>query len=201
MFVQVFQAKVRDADLWSRRVETWRSEIKPKTTGFLGFTSGTTADGDMITVVRFTSEETAQADSDLPEQGSWFEEASGAFDGEVTFHDCPEVDVLLSGGSNDAGFVQIMQGRAKDQRQMRGRTKEMESELRKIRPDLIGATMAWHGDGGFTEAAYFTSQEEARTYEQAMAGSPFYTHFMSLIDGDLSFYDLSNPEFEDAADS
>ena len=25
--------------------------------------------------------------------------------------------------------------------------------------------------------------------------------FMSLIDGDLSFYDLSNPEFEDAADS
>ena len=71
MFVQVFQAKVRDADLWARRVETWRREIRPKMTGFLGFTSGITADGDMITVVRFKSEETARVDNDLPEQEAW----------------------------------------------------------------------------------------------------------------------------------
>ncbi|MDQ6852479.1 MAG: hypothetical protein M3046_02125, partial [Actinomycetota bacterium] len=92
MFVQVFQGKIRDGDLWARRVEAWRGEIKPKTSGFLGFTSGVTAEGDAITVVRFKSEETARADSDLPEQGAWFEETSKAFDGEVTFHDCREVD-------------------------------------------------------------------------------------------------------------
>ena len=196
MFVQVFQGKIRDADLWTRRVEAWRREIKPKTTGFLGFTSGVTAGGDAITVVRFKSEETARADSDLPEQGAWFEETSKAFDGEVTFHDCRAVDVLLDGGSNDAGFVQVMQGRAKDQEQMRTQEKEMETELRTVRPDLIGGITAWHGDGTFTQVAYFTSEEEARKNEQAMAQSPVYDKFMALIDGDLAFYDLTKPDME-----
>jgi hypothetical protein len=195
MFVQVFQAKVRDADLWARQSDVWRAEIRPKTTGFLGFTSGVTSDGEMITVVRFTSAESAQVDSDLPEQGAWFEATTKAFAGEVTFHDCNDVDVLLDGGSDDAGFVQVMQGRAKDQEQMRGQMRDMESELREVRPDLMGATMAWHGDGGFTQVAYFTSEAEARTNEQAMAQSPVLARFMSLVDGDMTFYDLTGPDF------
>jgi len=196
MFIQVFQVQLRDADLWSRRVATWRREIRPKTTGFLGFTSGVTAEGYMITLARFRSEEAAKVDNDLPEQGAWIEETSKAFDGEVTFHDCREVDSLLDGGSDDAGFVQIMQGRAKDQEQMRGQMTQMEGDLRKVRPDLIGATMAWHGDGGFTQAAYFISEQEARKNEQTMARSPVYEQFMGLIEGDLTFYDFSNPDFE-----
>lgn len=55
--------------------------------------------------------------------------------------------------------------------------------------------MAWHGDGGFTQATYFTSEQEARKNEQAMALSPVYRKFMALIDGELTFYDLSSPEF------
>ena len=196
MFVQVFQAKVRDAELWARRVATWRKEIRPKTTGFLGFTSGVTADGNMITVVRFKSEESAKVDNDLSEQGAWFEETTKAFDGEVTFHDCREVDVLFDGGSDNAGFVQIIQGRAKNQDQMRSQEREMEPELRKVRPDLIGGTMAWHGDGGFTEVVYFPSEEAARTGEAAMANTPVLEKFMSLIDGELTFYDLTSPDFE-----
>jgi hypothetical protein len=196
MFIQVFQVQLRDADLWSRRVETWRREIRPKTTGFLGFTSGVTAGGYMITLARFRSEEAAKVDNDLPEQGAWMQETSKAFDGEVTFHDCREVDSFLDGGSDDAGFVQIMQGRAKDQKEMRGQMTEMEGDLRKVRPDLIGASMAWHGDGSFTQAAYFTSEEEARKNEQTMARSPVYEKFMAMIEGDLTFYDLSKPDFE-----
>jgi hypothetical protein len=196
MFVQVFQAKVRDADLWARQVERWRAEIRPKTSGFLGFTSGVTADGDMITVVRFESPEAAKVDNDLPEQGAWFEETSKAFDGEVTFHDCRDVDVLLDGGSDAAGFVQIMQGRAKDQADMRSRQSAIEPALREVRPDLLGGTIAWHGDGGFTQVAYFTSQPEARKNEQAMATSAVFEEFMSLIDGDMTFYDLTAPDFE-----
>ena len=196
MFIQVFQVQLRDADLWSCRVATWRREIRPKTTGFLGFTSGVTAAGYMITLARFRSEESAKVDNDLPEQGAWIEETSKAFEGEVTFHDCRDVDSLLDGGSDDAGFVQIMQGRAKDQKRMRTQMTEMEGELRKVRPDLIGATMAWHGDGGFTQAAYFTAEQEARKNEQTMARSPVYEQFMGLIEGDLTFYDLSNPDFE-----
>ena len=197
MFVQVFQAKVRDADLWARRVATWRKEIRPKTTGFLGFTSGVTADGEMITVVRFKSSEAAKVDNDLPEQGAWFEETTKAFDGAVTFHDCQEVDEILGGGSDEAGYVQVMQGRAKDQENMRGRGPEMEPELRKIRPDIIGGTLAWHGDGGgFTQVMYFTSAEEAHKNEKAMAESPLFHEFMAQMDGDLTFYDLTAPDFE-----
>lgn len=196
MFVQVFQAKVRDADLWARQVAAWRREIKPKTTGFLGFTSGVTADGDMITAARFRSEESARVDNDLPEQGAWFEETSKAFDGEVTFHDCRDVDVTLDGGSNDAGFVQIMQGRAKDQGRMRAQEKAMEAELHEVRPDLIGGFTAWHGDEGFTQVVYFKSEQEARRYEQVMAEGPLYEQFLSLIDGDLTFYDLPKPDLE-----
>ena len=196
MFIQVFQVQLRDADLWSRQVATWRREVRPKTTGFLGFTSGVTSDGYMITLARFKSEEAANVDNDRPEQGAWFEETSKAFDGDVTFHDCNDVDTLLDGGSDEAGFVQVMQGRAKDQKQMRGQMTEMEGDLRKVRPDLIGATFAWHGDGAFTQAAYFASEQEARKNEQTMAESPVYEQFMGLIDGGLTFYDLSNPDFE-----
>ncbi len=196
MFVQVFQAKVRDADLWARRVEAWRREIRPRTTGFLGFTSGVTAAGEMITVVRFDSFEKAQVDNDLPEQGAWFEETSKAFDGEVTFHDCREVDTFGEGGSDDAGFVQIMQGRAKDQAAMRAMANDMEGELRRIRPEVIGGTVAWHGDGGFTQVVYFPSEAEARKGEAGMADSSVMEEFMSQIDGDLVFYDLTSPDFE-----
>ena len=196
MFVQVVQAKVRDADLWAKQAERWRTEIKPNATGFVGSTSGVTADGDMITVVRFESEEAAKANSDRPEQGAWLEETAKAFDGGATFHDCRDVDVVLDGGSNDAKFVQVMQGRAKDQQRMRNQQREMEPELRKVRPDLMGATMAWHGDGGFTQVAYFASEQEARKNEQAMAQSPVLQQFMSQIDGDMTFYDITKPDLQ-----
>jgi len=196
MFVQVFQAQLQDADLWARQVEVWRREIRPKTTGFAGFTSGVTGDGYMITMARFTSEAAAKVDNDLPEQGVWFEASSKAFAGDVTFHDCRDVDLLFDGGSDDAGFVQIMQGRAKDQAAMREQLPQIEGELRKVRPDLIGVTLAWHGDGGFTQAAYFASESQARQNEKAMAGSPVDLQFESLLDGDLTFYDLTSPDFE-----
>ena len=197
MFVQVFQAKLSDADLWASRVATWRKEIRPKTTGFLGFTSGVTADGEMITVVRFESVDAAKVDNDLPEQGAWFEESTKAFAGEATFHDCEEVDEILGGGSDHAGYVQVMQGRAKDQDQMRSRGPEMDPELAKIRPDVIGGTLVWHGDGGgFTQVMYFTSADEAHKNEQVMAQSPLFQEFMGQIDGELTFYDLTEPNFE-----
>ena len=193
MFVQVFQGQVKDRELWDRQTEIWRGEIKPKTTGFLGFTTGVTAGGYMITVVRFDTEEKARIDSALPEQGTWFEQTSLAFDGEIAFHDCSEVDVMFDGAVRSAGFVQVMQGRAKDQGRMRGELKKMEDELRDVRPDLLGVVIGWHGDGSFTQAAYFGSERDARKNEQAMVTSPVYAQFTSLLDGEMTFYDLTEP--------
>ncbi len=195
MFVQVFQGQLADADLWRRQSETWNRDIKPKTKGFLGYTGGITAGGYLITVARFESEAVARANSDLPEQGAWFEQTSKAFDGAVTFHDCTEVDVLLGGGSDQAGFVQIMQARAKDPQALRDLDASMEAELRRIRPDLIGGIVAWHGDGTFTQTSYFTSEAEARVNEKAMADSPLMERFMSSIDGVPTYYDLAELSF------
>jgi|1186.fasta_scaffold09917_2 hypothetical protein len=197
MFVQVFHGKVRDPQLYQRHTEEWRREIRPKTSAFLGFTAGLTDDSQMVTVARFDSEAGARRDSDLAEQGAWFEEFSKNCEG-ITFHDCSEVDTMLDGGSNDAGFVQVMQGRAKNRDEMRSRRAGFEAELRRVRPDLIGATIAWHGDddAAFTEVAYFTSEEEARRGEQQMAESSLASDFTNLIDGELTYLDLRDPILE-----
>jgi hypothetical protein len=195
MFVQVFHGRLADPDLWVAQVAKWRQEVRPKTAGFLGFTSGVTADDYMVTVARFASQEKAQVDSDLPEQGAWFVEASKAFAGEITFHDCPQVDVLLEGGSDEAGFVQVMTGRATDPAALRALNQGMQAELRGIRPDLLGATIGWHGDREFVQTSYFASEPQARTNERAMAETGLFTRFMQQIDGDLCYYDLAKPQF------
>jgi hypothetical protein len=195
MFVQVIQGQLVDVDLWRSTGETWRTQLKPKSVGFLGSTSGVTAGGYAITMARFESESAARANSVLPEQDEWFAQVAKAYDGEVTFHDCSEVDLLFGGGSDQAGFVQIIQGRAKDQAAMRAGGPN-EDELHKLRPDLLGGVIAWHGDGAFTQASYFTSEREARENEKAMADSPMMGEFMALIDGTPTFYDLAEVTFD-----
>jgi hypothetical protein len=196
MFMQVIQGKVSDPDLLRRSLDRWRSEIKPGATGYLGATGGVTPDGRGISLVRFDSEELARANSERPEQGSWWNEMSKAYDGEVTFHDCREIDTAFGGGSNDAGFVQVIQGRAKDADEMRRRLGELHAELQERRPDIRGIVVGWHGDGGFTQAVYFTSAEAARAGEAATESDDLRQEFMSLFDGEPSFFDLADPDID-----
>jgi|SRR5829696_8449585 len=196
MFVQIIQGKVKDPDLIRRQMERWRAELRSGATGFLGSTGGTTPDGRSITLARFESEDAARANSGRPEQSAWWQDTAQAYDGEPTFHDCREADEILGGGSDDAGFVQVIQGRAKDQQRMRTMAGEMEGELRKRRPDVLGGIVAWHGDGGFTQAVYFTSQEEARRREKETEQDELGQEFMSLIDGEPEFFDLTEPELD-----
>jgi hypothetical protein len=197
MFVQVIQGQVGDRELWRRQSASWTTEIKPKTSGYLGSTSGLTADGYALAVVRFESQAAAEANSHLPEQDAWFATLASAYSGEIVFHDCVEVDQVLAGGSSDAGFVQIVQARAKDPAAFRAFSKEMEPELRKMRPDLFGGLVAWHGDGGgFTQTGYFTSESDARLNEKGMGESPLMAQFMDHIDGEMTFYDLIEPDID-----
>src|SRR4051812_26222977 len=110
MFIQEFHGKVRDPELWKRQLDVWNAELRPGATGFLGSTSGLTPDGMMVSVVRFASEEAARANSERPEQQAWYEATMQAFDGDITFHDCSDVNTYRDGGSEDAGFVQVMEG-------------------------------------------------------------------------------------------
>jgi hypothetical protein len=195
MFVQIIQGKTSDAAGLRRQGERWAAELMPGATGFLGSTAGVADDGTAILIARFESEEAAQANSSRPEQGAWWNETEKFFDGEVTFRDSTDVDTTFEGGSDRAGFVQIMQGRVTD----RARLNELESEfmpkLKELRPDLIGSTRSWDGDH-FVEAIYFTSEADARSGEAAMTDQPEaaegFNEYTALVQ-DLSYIDLSDP--------
>src|SRR5207302_285085 len=120
MFIQVIQGKVADEAGLQRQMDRWNEQLMPGAIerGYLGSTSGATDDGTFIALARFDSADAARANSERPEQGEWWAETAKCFDGEVMFMDCDGVQTWLAGGSDDAGFVQIMEGRSSDVAQM-----------------------------------------------------------------------------------
>ena len=196
MFVQVIEGKLKDQDLLTRQLERWRKEIKPGAKGYLGSTGGATADGRSIAVVRFESEAAARANSERAEQGAWWNETSKAFDGEPNFTESSDTELLFDGGSNNAGFVQVMKGKVKDAAAFRKWGKEHEGNLKKIRPDLIGGLDVYRPDGSFISFAYFTSEAEARKNEKAMAEDPMMAEYMSHMAGEMEFLDITDPDID-----
>jgi hypothetical protein len=165
MFIQVIRGKGADPDGARRQLERWSTELRPGAAGFLGSTAGVTPGGEMIVLARFESADLARRNSDRPEQGEWWNEMAKTFEGEVTFKDSSDVDVMMGGGSDDAGFVQIMIGTVADRAKVRALQPEIERAVREARPEALGATIAWHDDGTFTQAVYFTSEAAAREME------------------------------------
>ena len=167
MFIQVITAKVVDEEALWRQVDRWEHEIRPGADGFLGSTSGITEDGRLIVLARFESEDAARRNSERAEQGAWWAGTEKTLEG-PTFQDSVEVVVMGGGGSNDAGFVQVMRGHVVDAAKMaelRGRMEEFEGAMAEIRPDVIGDVVAVHDDGTFTDTVYFRSEAEARSNE------------------------------------
>jgi hypothetical protein len=193
MFIQVIEGKTNDAAGLRRQLDRWEQEVGPGAKGYLGTTGGVAADGTTIFLARFESEDAARANSNRPEQGTWWNETAKLFDGDVTFRDCRDVDITLRGGSDDAGFVQIMQGRVRDKKRLAEVEASFMPQLESMRPDVIGSVRAWDGDL-FTDAIYFTSEEEARKGEANMEGNdgPDMSELDSLIEG-LTFIDLKDP--------
>jgi hypothetical protein len=114
------------------------------------------------------------------------------------FHDCTEVDTFGAGGSDDAGFVQIIQGKTKDVAKSRELDAKMDQGMKTARPDVIGGITAWHPENGrFTSVIYFTSEAEARAKEKEMEASEEVQGYMremqALSDGEPKFLDLPEP--------
>ncbi len=195
MFIQVIQGKVADADGLRAAMDKWKRDLQPGADGWLGMTGGITDDGMCVMTVRFDSEESARRNSARPEQGSWWAETEKCFDGPVTFFDCPQVDLWMQGGSDDAGFVQVMEGHTADADRMRQMMNTFTDGMKRMRPEIIGATIALHGDGAFVETVYFTSEEEARQHE-TMPPPPEMMEAMqenqSLME-DVTYLDLHEP--------
>ncbi len=111
MFVQVIQGPVSDTEGLKRQMDRWVDELQPGATGYLGSTFGVTENNVAIAIARFESPDAAMRNSARPEQATWWQETEKYFSGDVTFHDSTAVDIFLNGGSDKAGFVQVMQGR------------------------------------------------------------------------------------------
>nr|MBA2600806.1 hypothetical protein [Actinomycetota bacterium] len=197
MFAQVVQGKATDAAGLKKQWERWGQDIKPQAQGYLGGTGGITSNGEFIAIARFESEEAARSNSERPEQSAWWEETS-QYLSDVMFHDCTEVDLVSEGGSDDAGFVQVIQGKVTDAAKARELDARMEPEMKKQRPDVIGGVVAWHPENGrFTNALYFTSEAEARAKEKEMETSEGFKEVMAeyqaISDGEPKFLDLTDP--------
>ncbi len=163
MFVQVIQGRVTDREGLQKQWQKWTEQVKPASVGYLGSTAGITSDGDFIAVARFESEEAARRNSDRPEQAEWWTETETYLES-PTFQDCTRVEEWLGGGSDDAGFVQVIQGTSERDQDM---GPEDEEQIRRVRPDLIGGISAMHPDGKtWTTVAYFKDEASARQGEQ-----------------------------------
>lgn len=200
MFIQVIQGRCTDADALHRQLDRWREDLEPGASGFLGGTYGMTDDGEFVGVVRFDARASADANSARAEQGAWWEETSRCFDGEVTFHDCDDVTMMLDGGSDDAGFVQVIQGRLSDAERFRHAIEQPMDLLRRMRPEIIGGTIAIDKDGYFTQTMAFTTEDAAREGEH-QAPPPEAQQMMDEMSSamqDVSYHDLHHPWFATA---
>jgi hypothetical protein len=165
MFVQVIEGRVSDREGLHRQMDKWEKDLRPGATGFLGSTSGVTDDGYGIAFARFESAAAAKANSERPEQGAWWSETAKCYSGDVTFTDSEDVEMFLGGGSNDAGFVQVMRGTA-DRDQLHAIDAGFENVAADWRPDLIGGLRVWTAPDRYVEANYFTSEADAREGEK-----------------------------------
>jgi hypothetical protein len=195
LFIQVIQGTTKDAEGLLRQLDRWQEEIRPGSTGYLGSTGGVTEDGKVFLLARFESAEAAGANSGRPEQDAWWNETVKYFDGAPSFKDYTDVDVSRDGGSNDAGFVQVMQGRVRDAARVREMEAEFMPQMEALRPDVIGSIRGWNGNE-YTEAIYFTSEADARKGEASMTETgkddPGFQEYMSLIES-VDYLDLKDP--------
>ncbi len=195
MFVQMIEGRTKDAAGLMARGDEWQDTVGKGAAGYLGVTAGVTADGRAVTIVRFADEASARANSDRPEQGEWWEGTAKLYDGDPTFTESSDVTEFLGGGSNDAGFVQVMKSTGVD----RTKVEEMDAAFeahRDLRPDLLGGLRIWTGSDSCVDVAYFSSEAEARTGEKADVPPELAEIMSGSADGmgETEYLDLTDPQ-------
>ena len=195
MFVQIMEGRVKDPARMKELMERWIDELAPGASGFLGATAGVTTDGRVVNLARFESAAAAEVNSDRPEQGAWWSQMEACFDGDVSFNESEDVTMFLDGGSNDAGFVQVMKSSDVDRDLVDRIDRIFEQHAASLRPDVIGSLRVWTGPRSAYDITYFTSEAEARAGEQRGMPAefePLIEQFQSLM-ASTEFIDLADP--------
>jgi hypothetical protein len=197
MFIRVIQGRATNPPGIRRDLGRWQRQLAADADGWLGSTAGITEDGWSITVVRFASEAQARRNSDRSEQREWWRDASQHL-ARVAVHDAPTVHTYRDGGVDEAGFVQVIQGHSDDPAPMAGLGRDREEVLAREAPHILGVTVAEHADrpGDFTQILYFTSEQDARRFEQEPltdADEPVQAERRGLMTN-LRSFDLREPQ-------
>jgi hypothetical protein len=188
------QGKCSRPDELRALADTWRDEDGAGAVGWLGGTYGVTDDDQFIGVIRFASRDEAMANSARPETNAFAEKMAAVMEGPVEFHDCDDVTTWLEGGSDDAGFVQVIRGHTDDPERVEAMLQNTD-DLREMRPEIIGGTLAIEADGTFFETIAFTDEESARKGEQLEPPAEVRAELESMMAG-ATFYDLHRPWFD-----
>lgn len=196
MFIQVMQGRCTRHEELRAVSDSWGRDIEAGA-GWLGGTFGFTDDDLFIGVIRFESREAAMANSARPETEAWAQKFMATFDGDVEFHDCDDVTSFLEGGSDSAGFVQVIQGTISDRSLINVLVAHSDS-LKQMRPEIIGGTFAVDADGGFTQTVAFTDEASARAGEGGDGPPPEVQEALGAMMASAQFYDLRSPWFESA---
>ncbi|HEX3455752.1 MAG TPA: hypothetical protein VHS03_14095 [Gaiellaceae bacterium] len=198
MFIQIIKGKVADAGTFQQASDAWERDVRPTTEGYLGATVGVTADNTFIISARFENAEAAEKNNDGPAQLAWMEKWSPTMT-DVEFHNCSQVVLLGGGGSNDAGFVQVMVGKVKDRAKfdaLNDRADEMTKTFESWRDDVLGDVVAVHDDDdGYHDIIYFKSEAEARAAEKSEPPAAVQALMAELEAAAeiVAYLDLSNP--------
>jgi hypothetical protein len=102
----------------------------------------------------------------------------------------------LVGDPDQAGFVQIMQGRGTDPERAMQLMTEDSDKWAAFRPDVIGSVAVGHNGGAYTMVMYFTSEAAAREGERKEIPAELRANMdeMSKLSvGETEFFDLKQP--------
>jgi hypothetical protein len=194
MFVQIIEGRAADVDGMRMLMKRWIDELRPGAAGFVGTTAGVAPDGRSIAVVRFDSADAAKANSERPEQGDWWEQMEACYDGDVSFVESDDVSTFMGGGSNDAGFVQVMKIHDADRTAVDRLDALFEEHAPTLRPDIVGGLRVWTGPGSSYDVTYFSNEADARAGES----KPMPPEFAEVA-GDFETM-MANTEFIDLPD-
>ena len=194
MFVQIIEGTTSNPDALMAAGDAWQAEVRPGAIGYLGVTAGVAEGGKAFSLVRFQDEASARANSDRPEQGAWFEKhLASAYDAPPTFTESSDVVEFMGGGSNDAGFVQVMKSKGVDRAELE-RLDQIFEKFADQRPDVLGGLRVWTGADSCVDVMYFTSEAEARKGEQAEMPDELNEAMGSMASMDIEFLDLKDPQ-------
>lgn len=193
MYIQMVQGPCAQQDELHTLVDDWSRQMAGRD-GWLGGTFGFTDDDQFVGVIRFEDASAAREWCRDDEAGMWWAAAEMMFDAAPEIHQSADVSMMLEGGSDDAGFVQVMRGRVGNLDALKRimSDHEMTSMLHEARPEIIGATLAIEDDGTFVETIAFTDEATAREGEKKEMPPEMAGDFESSMT-DVSYLDLHKP--------